>query len=213
MTDFSIHSGKGHIEEAEEAVEEGLERISDVLPKEDELDIDIGWTSQDFVVDEMGGTTGKAINSGWIEIKFNSGCEDWRKNLISTTVHEYVHSWFYEKDDGRSKLMWKYVLEEALTQHFSKKLVPEAEHVKQTKFGRDDIAEHWSQIREEEIDRTDPKFYKPLFINRGDSQYPNWLGYSLSYLIGQKLMEEYEPEEFPELGKDEVINAGDELFT
>ncbi len=60
------------MEKAEKQIQKGLDLISEELSKEKYLDIDVCWTSQDFVVEEMGGTTGKAINSSWMQIKFNS---------------------------------------------------------------------------------------------------------------------------------------------
>ncbi|MEF8880626.1 MAG: DUF2268 domain-containing putative Zn-dependent protease [Candidatus Nanohaloarchaea archaeon] len=209
---YCIKTGKKDLEKAEKKVVEGLERVSSELPKDDDLDIDLGWTSQDFVVENMNGTTGKCINSEWIEIKFNSNGENWEKNLVSTVVHEYTHSWFYEEIGHRAKTMWLYILDEALTQHFSKKLVPEASHEKSTKFSREEISEYWSKIKEEQVDRKDSKISRPLFVNRGDSEYPNWLGYSLAYQIGKELLKNHRPEEFTELGKQDVIRAGDKLF-
>lgn len=188
-----INSGKEDMSEAEKQVEEGLELISRKLPKEIEADVDVCWTSQDFVIEEMGGSTGKAINPSRMEVKFNSKAEDWRANLKSTTVHEYVHTWFFEKNNGRSKIMWHHIIEEALTQHFSKELVPEADHRKSTRFSKEEIAEYWPQIKEKEIEKTGTDFYKPLFINRGNSEYPNWLGYSMSYLIGQQILKSTDP--------------------
>ncbi|WEL22992.1 DUF2268 domain-containing putative Zn-dependent protease [Candidatus Nanohalovita haloferacivicina] len=207
-----INSGKEDMEEAEKQVEEGLDLISEKLQKEIELYIDVCWTSQDFVVEEMGGSTGKAINPSWMQVKFNSKADNWKINLKSTTVHEYVHTWFFEKNSGRSKIMWKHIIEEALTQHFSKELVPEANHRKSTMFSREEIAEYWPQIKEKELEKKGTDFYKPLFINRSSSEYPNWLGYSLSYVIGQELLKKHTPEEFPELGKEDIIRVGDRIF-
>lgn len=207
-----INTGKDDLEEAEKQVLKGLELISEDLKKEDELDIDVAWTSQNFVVEKMGGSTGKAINSCWLQLKFNSNADNWKVNLKSTTIHEYVHTWFFEKKDGRSKIMWPHIIEEALTQHYSKELVPEANHKKSLKFSKDEIAEYWPQIKEKEIEKTGTDYYKPLFINQGNAEYPNWLGYSLSYLIGQELLKEHRPEDFPELEKEDVIEAGDQIF-
>ena len=207
-----INTGKEDMEKAEKQIQKGLDLISEELSKKKDLDIDVCWTSQDCVVEEMGGTTGKAINSSWMQVKFNSNAENWETHLKSTIVHEYVHTWFFEKDDGRSKIMWKYVLEEALTQHFSKKLVPEIKHVKSTKFSKKEIAQYWPQIKEKELDKTGPKFHKPLYINRGDAEYPNWLGYTMSYYLGQELLKQYTPEEIIKLRKEDVIETGDRIF-
>ena len=209
---YSINSGKENLRIAKKKVREGLEIAKTELDKKDNLNIDLAWTSQEFVIENMNGTTGKCINSEWIELKFNSNGDNWKKNLISTTVHEYTHSWFYEQIGHRAKTMWLYILDEALTQHFSKKLVPEASHEKSIKFSKEELSEYWPKIKKEQLDRKDSKISKPLFVNRGESEYPNWLGYSLAYQIGKELLKEHRPEDFPDLEKEDVINAGNRIF-
>lgn len=52
-----------------------------------------------------------------------------------------------------------------------------------------------------------------LYINKSEGGYPNWLGYSMSYQIGKKLLEEgVKLEEFPELEKSNVTKTGNKLF-
>jgi len=65
MTTFNVETGRDKLEFAENLVREALEKVSKKLPKDEDLYVDMGWTSQEFVIEEMGGTTGKAFSSNW----------------------------------------------------------------------------------------------------------------------------------------------------
>jgi len=108
--------------------------------------------------------------------------------------------------------LWMYILSEGLTQNITSELVPEITKPWRTKHSKDEIAKHWDKIREEELERN-YEYPDPLFIDKSDGGYPNWLGYSMAYLIGKQLLEEgYELEEFPELCREDVLEAGNKLF-
>ena len=210
---YQINTGKEDIEKARENLQEGLKKVSEALPKETTLDVDVGWNSSDFVVNKMKGTSGKSYGPDRIRILFNSNAENWEKNIQGSAVHEYTHSWFYEKIGGLVEEEWRYILDEALTQNMTEKLVPEAEEPWRTKFSKEEIAEYWPKIKEEELDKKREGWPDPLFISRDDKgEYPNWLGYSLAYQIGKELLKEYTPEEIIKLRKEDVIEVGDRIF-
>jgi uncharacterized protein YjaZ len=167
------------------------------------------------VKENMGGTRGMAFSPTYFEVEFNSSVDGWEENVVGSAVHEFFHTYFYEKKDMDSDdemPMWMYILNEALSQNATAELVPEVSNPWRTKHSREEIADHWSKIKEEELDRT-YSFPDPLFIDRSDGGYPNWLGYSLAYLIGKELLNEgVELEEFPELERKDVIEAGNKLF-
>lgn len=202
------------LEEAKELAEEGVERAREVLPKEEEVEIGFGWTEEDFVKERMGGVRGYGLSSTYFEIEFNTEVETWRENVIGSTVHEFGHSYCSEvtgKDHETEREIWHYILEEALTQNLTKRLVPKASEPWREEHSVDEIEEYWGDVKQE-LGRT-YSFPDPLFIDRSDGGYPNWLGYSVSYLIGRQLQEEgYELEDFPELEKEDVVEAGNKLF-
>lgn len=211
---YRINTAKNDIETARENIQKGLKKVSEALPKETTLDVDVGWNSSDFVVNKMKGTSGKSYGPGRIRILFNSNAENWEKNIQGSAVHEYTHAWFYEKIGSLVEEEWRYILDEALTQNMTEKLVPEAEEPWRTKFSKEELSEYWPKIKEEELDKKREGWPDPLFISRDDKgEYPNWLGYSLAYQIGKELLKDHTPEDFPELKKKDVIEAGDNLFS
>lgn len=148
---YQINTGIDDIEKARENIQEGLEKVSEVLPKETTLDVDVGWNSADFVVNEMKGTSGKSYGPGRIRILFKSNAENWEKNIQGSAVYEYTHAWLYEKIGGLVEQEWRYILDGALTQNMTEKIVPEAEEPWRTKFNKEEIAEYWPQIKEKEL--------------------------------------------------------------
>jgi uncharacterized protein YjaZ len=210
MNDFRPTSGE--LRKAKEIAEEGVEKASSVLPKEKSLKTGFGWTESPFTLEKMSGVSGKSFGPNFIHIQFNTEVDGWKDSLLATAVHEYGHAWFYENiEDDYAKVLWQYLIDEALTQNLAEDLVPEFESPWRKEFSKEEIAEYWPEIKENlgrEVNHPDP-----LFINQGEGGYPNWLGYSMSYLIGKKLQEDgFNLEDFPDLEKNDLIRVAEELF-
>lgn len=210
MTQFKPETEE--LEEAKEIAQKGVDMASEHLPKNKEIKIGFGWTEEPFVLENMGGVSGKSFGSTYLHIQFNTEVDDWKNSILATAVHEYGHAWFYEQiENDYAKILWRYIIDEALTQSLAEKLVPEFESPWRKEHSIKEISKHWPAIKqnlEREVNHPDP-----LYINQSEEGYPNWLGYSLSYMIGQKLLEEYKLEGFPNLEKKHVIKVGNKLFT
>lgn len=211
---YTINPDPSEMSKARKVVDEALSAAENQLPMEQEAVVALGWTEKEFTIKEMNGASGYALYPNILDIDFNSNAENWKSSLEATTFHEYAHIWDYEQRGRKWDARWEYVLGEALTQKFAEQNA-EYESPWRTKHGKEVISGYWPKIRDEELD----KEYQadggndPLFINAGDAEYPNWLGYSLSYQLGNKLLQQgYELQEFPEIEKEELIKAGDELY-
>ncbi|PSG98775.1 MAG: hypothetical protein BRC29_01450 [Nanohaloarchaea archaeon SW_7_43_1] len=206
------------LEEAKDLVNQALDKAQKELPKEGELKVGLGWSEDPHVLENMDGAAGMAFAPGYFRIRFNTGPEDWKKSVKASAVHEYAHTWNYEhknhEDVDRNKFVWEYVIDEAITQIFTEMIYPDYETPWRKKNSIGEISEHWERIKSEELDRkTENTTYPyPLYIDKSEENYPLWLGYSLSYRLGEKLLEKHNLEEFPKLGKEDVIEAGDQLF-
>jgi hypothetical protein len=51
-----------------------------------------------------------------------------------------------------------------------------------------------------------------LLINKGESEYPSCLGHSLARQIGEQLLKDYSLEDFPELDKEDLVEAANTLY-
>lgn len=165
----------------------------------------------------MDGTHGRAYSASFFEINFNTSADEWKKAIKTTAAHEYAHTWYYENrfnSEGRNNKIWQYVIDEALTQNFAEKLFSDYTPSHRIKHGKEEIAKYWPEIRDNELERDSEEVSWPytLYINKGDEGFPNWLGYSMSYLLGQELLKNHDFKEFPDITKKQLIKAGNNLF-
>lgn len=209
-----IKPSEKELKEAREIVGTALTEAEKELPMEQEVIIELAWTESEFTVEQMGGSSGFAKYPNIISLNFNTSAETWRESLRSSIFHEYAHTWDYEKRGQKWETRWEYILGEALTQHFARQNA-EYESPWRTKYNREEIGEYWPQIRDEELDQEyqNDGGNDPLFINKAEGGYPNWLGYTLSYQIGEQLLKKHSLEELPELDKNDVIEAGNKLYS
>jgi len=211
-----IHPTAAELQEARRHTKKALEKSRNRLQKDEELTLCLGWTEEEFVLESMDGAAGRAFGSETIRVRFNTGPDDWIPALKATAAHEFAHAWHYEQRGGMSESLWEYVLDEAITQNFAEQVYPEYETPWRRKHSREMAANFWPQIKEKELDRkmNEISWPHPLYIDRsGDGEYPNWLGYSMSYLLGKELLESRELEEMPGVSRQELVDAGDRLFT
>ncbi len=202
------------LEEAKEIIDVALLKAEENLPIEQEVVIELGWTENEFTIEEMGGSNGFAKYPNIITLNFNTSAGEWRKSLRASAFHEYAHIWDYEQRGQQWEKRWEYILGEALTQHFAEQNA-EYESPWRTKHSKEEIAQYWSKIRDKELDHVyhNDGGNDSLFINKGEGEYPNWLGYTLSYQIGEQLLQHHDLEDFPELDKKDVVEAGNKIYT
>ncbi|MFB6100801.1 MAG: DUF2268 domain-containing putative Zn-dependent protease [Candidatus Nanohalobium sp.] len=207
--EYSIRPQDHELREARNTVQGALEASKAVLPKEENIEVSLGWEDSDFI-QEVDGATGRCHSPRKIELYFNSEISGWKKSLKSTTAHEFAHAWFHEqKETDFENLMfvWQQVLMDAHAQLFAEKITDYIDPVSKT-ASKEEIKNNWDEIREQmskEFGEAEDIFY-------GNGDYPRWLGYTVAYRIGEKLLEEHDLEEFPELKRSDVLEAGDALF-
>jgi uncharacterized protein YjaZ len=210
-----VRPTKEELQEAKKIVKQALIESEEKLRIETKVKVALGWSRKDFVLEEMGGASGYAKYPNIVGLDFNTNAENWRESLRASAFHEYAHVWDYEQRGRRWEKRWQYIIGEALTQHFAEQNA-EYESPWRTEHSEEKVAGFWTELRDREIDKNmeevAPNAKDPVFINQGVGKYPNWLGYSLAYQIGKKLLEEHSLEDFPELEKTDLTKAGNQLY-
>jgi len=210
-----IKPDKEELEEARKIVEKALNEAKKELEIKTKVKVSLGWTAKEFVINNMDGASGYAKYPNILDIEFNTTADKWQESLRASVFHEYAHVWDYEQRGRKWEKRWQYILGEALTQHFAKQNA-EYESPWRTKHSREKVAEFWEELRDNEIEKdmedVAPTGRDPVFINQGDGKYPNWLGYSLAYQIGKKLLKQHKLKDFPDLEKEDLIKAGNKLY-
>lgn len=196
--------------QARALVVDALTEAETAFPTEREAVVELSWGGDASVVDALDGASGFTSYPNRIELAFNTETDSWRDSLRSTATHEYAHVWGYDRRGRESETKWEYVIEEAFTQHIAARLVPEYESPWWTRFTRREVADYWDRITDELDDPSEDG--ERLYVSPGGEGYPLGLGYSLSYQIGERLLERHDLRSFPALDKTALLRAGEELY-
>jgi hypothetical protein len=189
---YSIRPEEHELRNARETVEKVLESAKYRLEKDEMLEVSLG-ASPSQAPGEFG-ASGVAINSESAQIYFDPNREDWEEDLATVVRKIYAKTWFYEKTEPAG-FLWQELLSEALGHVFLEELGEEREV---------ENPEEFSEIWEEEKEFLDEELSVELQEN---------LPWQLKKLIGEQLLEEHDLEDFPELTRSDVEEAGDELFS
>lgn len=178
----SIKPEEHELREARQVVEGALAACESTWEKEEDFEICLGAKSKDNY--EERGAFGQAWNEGLIRIMFNpSHGDDWKSDLRQITIYSYGESLFYEKMGA--EFDWQKILAKAFALKFMERCGEDEEEIDRKK-----AEENWRERENEKFE-------------------PSW---DLAYLIGQKLLEKHALEDFPDLKRSDVLDAGDELF-
>lgn len=192
-------------------VESAMSKVEKELEFKEEISLDVKYSSNEYVIERMDGVAGKTFSKKRIVIEICTDSENWKPALENTVYHEAMHTWFYQKLDGFPQTLWQYIIDEAMTQNFAENLKPGFKPGWRNEHSVEDIKEYWPKIKEN-LDRP-RKRVEPLY--HGGNDFPDWLGYSVSYQIGKKLLEEDKESvrDLSSVSKEELIRTGDDLFT
>lgn len=193
----------------EKLVDEVLEKSHRLDKIDRPLNIEFDVSEKDFVTEKMHGVHGLTRNPERIEFNLSSRPDDWKTFFKSQLAHEYAHTVFmsYEDLEYESNIEnWKHILLEAHGQLFAQKVFSDVRPEWRTKFSRTEIRKEWAEIRK----KLDIKIFTESIFNSED--YHPWFGYSLSFYIGKELIEKNDLKDFPLLKKEDVIEAGDQIF-
>ncbi|MFB6209705.1 MAG: DUF2268 domain-containing putative Zn-dependent protease [Candidatus Nanohaloarchaea archaeon] len=207
--EYTIKPEKHELERARRAAKEALESSKTVLEKEQDVEVFLAGDGRESVREKMNGSQGRTYSPTTVTASFCPEAEGWEDALKRTIAHEYAHAYFYE-EKPKAEFLWQWLLEEALTQNFSEKIYPGIESPMRQRFSREEVGEYWSDVKEVLGEEIGGWYEHQLFM--GGESFPRWIGYSAAYLIGQKLLEEHDLEDFPGLERSDVIEAGDRLF-
>ncbi|MFB6204147.1 MAG: DUF2268 domain-containing putative Zn-dependent protease, partial [Candidatus Nanohaloarchaea archaeon] len=200
----AIRPDSNELEEARRIADNALKTCEAVKPKENNVKLGLGWTENSFVLENLNGVHGYTHSEDYIQIEFNSGIDGWRDALKTQVSHEYAHSVFFESREEIA-FNWQYILFEAHSQHFAEQIY-DGKAPWRTYFSQEELAGRWSELRPKMSSGIEEE---PVFRSK---EYHEWLGYSLAYAIGEKLLEQHELEKLPGLKRSDVIEAGDEIF-
>ncbi len=184
---YSIRPESHELQKARSIVEEALATAETRLEKDEDFEVHLCW-DYDFSAGSQGPDN--------IWITFNTEMEDWEEELRTMAVYGYAHSVFFEKSGMEIEFNWQDILITGFGQMLLEETLPEEANRYTSDVEPSDI-QNWSGTRQQ------------LGNETGENEPLPW---QLSYLIAEKLAEKHELEDFPELTRSDVLEAGDEIF-
>ena len=209
MSSEDFREKHGDNSQVEALVEEAEERSEEIDLIDEELEVETDWTESEFIVSKMKGVRGRTESATKIKLWINTETEEWKQALKSQFPHEDAHTVFFYRrglDIDSNIENWRHILLEAHSQHFSEKAYPRFDAPWRTKFSEKEISESWTEIER----LMDVKVFEEAFFD--PDERPPWLPYSVSYRIGSELLKHHMITELPDLGEEEVAEAGNRLF-
>lgn len=186
----SIKPEEHELQQARQVIETAIESSQYVLKKDKAFTVHLGHAEKDDVGDF--GVYGKARDSENGRIFFNTSVENWKQNLNELTVDIYGQAWFYEKEDNQ-----EFVWQEFLANTTGLLLIDEISEGREPDYKS--LKEEWNEKKE--------SLSEQISFENQDN-----FSWQLKLILGRKLLDEYELEDFPELNRSDVVEAGDETF-
>jgi hypothetical protein len=186
---YSIKPEEHELREARETVEKIIESCKYVLEREEHLTVNLGYADREDAGEF--GVFGAAETLGSATIYFNAEVDGWKDNLEDLAADVYGQSWFYENSEVNFR--WQQLLASVTG------LMLIDEISRQREVDIEEFREEWAEKKTEISEKISP-------------EKPEDLSWQLKAAIGRKLLEDHELEEFPELKRTDVLEAGDALF-
>lgn len=182
--DFTCIPGEEKL--IEEIVSNTLKKCNAVLPIE-EMIILVLPTFDSFVIDEMNGCVGFSPFAGKSMIlSLNTNTPGWAPALEYTIAHEYHHVIIHSKDDWES--LGDTLVYEGMAENFRGDIVGRANPPYVTYNSKETCLQYW-QTLQPYLEDTSEELYTQVFF--GGGEYPQWLGYSLGYLLIERYQQKY----------------------
>ncbi len=174
-------------------IEDILIKSNKKLPLPKKINIIVLPTFYKFFLEELDGVMGYAPTiGGTIFISINTSTENWKKSLQDTIAHEYHHVIIHEYHNWET--IGQILIFEGLAEYFRDEIVGGKKSPWIEKINKEyektlisfvpEFANNWNQNAFLEDSQ-----YDALFM--GDEIHPQWLGYSLGYIIIRDIQEKY----------------------
>lgn len=186
---YSIKPEDHELSQARQVVENTIDSVKYTLEKEKALSLHLGHASKA----ETGefGAFGHAENSENARLMFNTSSDNWKESLKELTVDVYGQAWFYENEDNH-----EFVWQQLLASITGLLLIEKVSNGREPDYNG--LQEEWSEKKEN--------------LSEQLVKSPENFSWQLKLILGRKLLEEHELEDFPDLKRSNVIEAGDEAF-
>ncbi len=189
---YTLRPEPHEIREARQTVEGVMEACKYVLEKDEVLEVSLGAapSSPDREHGAQGFTSGPTTAQFYVRPKKDS----WKADLEKVAYKAYGKSYLYEKTED-SGLVWREILVDSFGLMFLEQQVDGRE----PEAGAEEFTEEWKELKDVLAD----------FIDEGVQLDYSW---QLKWYLGNKISENHSLEEFTDLRKSDIVEAGEEVF-
>lgn len=172
----SYPSERISLEEISRLIIEALSKVKDLL-KVKEFSLYLFPTTSNFVVNQMGGVSGRFISGGviYIDIFPKTG---WQRNFKGTLLHEVAHS--LTKGYSYDMSIAEGIVFDGIAENFQETFLKEGKNPWVAVLSRDEALKLFEEIRPM-IASKDLSLYQEVFFGAG--KYPLWAGYAIGYYL------------------------------
>lgn len=189
---YTIRPEEHQLREARQVVEGVMESCKYILEKDQMLELNLAASPSSASIGH--GAHGLTANAETAQIYFRPEVKSWKNDLEKVVYGAYGKSWFYEKT-APSGLLWR----ELLAESFSLMFIDQNTAGERPDAVPAEFEEEWGEL----------KAVLKLQVSEQTVEEFSW---QLKWFIGNSILEDKEIEEFPDLRKSDVEEAGEELF-
>ena len=209
---YKLKPSERDVREARNLVK-GVVETCKIVEEVEEVNIELGWTSEEFILEELNGCQEFVKSGKTVKIGFNTSVNGWKESLRFNTGVGYGKAFFlntknssYEEID----FLWEKLLFEGFGIVFTNEALGEIENKAPYNLGNfeDEELENLWRIFSENLEKSmkdDPESIDPEVLNDRNIE-------KIGFLICKELAKNYSWEELPEVRKIRLIEAGERLF-
>jgi uncharacterized protein YjaZ len=166
-----------------------VEECNRVLPLKKPIMINLAKSFEKFVIQKMDGGHGRTVDMGNIELFVSTEAKNWKQSVRSTIAHEFNHAarLQYTRKSWEGFKVIDTIASEGLAQCFAEQVTgykaPYSHAISEKK-----ARAVWRNIKPL-LGKADHEIYKTIFL-LDSKKFPHWSGYTVSYMIVKKKVEE-----------------------
>lgn len=205
---LEVRPKESEIADARKAIEDEIGSFPQEFRKESDLTVSLDWQENYEDLKKEGVFIGYA-KPEMINVKFNAEEDGESEYFRSRFCQLYAESFLLERMNDEPKFIWQDFLIAGFSMNFAEKYHSDAtdrflrDRGEETQEDR--LVDLWERAEEHLGKKREARLedLKDVNIN---------LEYRLAYEIVRKLLEDYELKTIPELGKEDILGAGEDLF-
>lgn len=209
---YKIKPSEKNIRESRRLVE-GVIETCRIVEELEQLNVELGWTSEEYILEELDGCQEFAKSGKTVKIGFNTSVDGWRDSIKFSAASGYGKALFLETknfENNEIDFVWEKLLFEGFSLVFANEALGDiGSHApyELNGFEEDELEDLWRVFSDnlEESMKDNPENIDSEVLQGRNIE-------NIGFLICKELAKNYSWKELPEVKKVRLIEAGERLF-